>query len=60
MLLISATIDRIALASMADRIFDVAREPKYYISMAGGHNDFDHLFERQYLNAWKNWLASLK
>ena len=59
LLLISAITDRIAPASMADHIFTVASQPKRHIRLAGGHNDFDHLSERQYLNAWKNWLLTL-
>ncbi len=60
LLLISAKTDLIAPAFMADRIFSVANEPKRHISLAGGHNDFDHVSEREYLSSWKNWLVGLR
>ena len=59
LLLISATNDAIAPPAMAGRIFAAASEPKHHVTLSGAHNSFDRLSERQYLNSWQSWLATL-
>jgi len=59
LLIISANDDHIAPAWMAGRILEAAKTPKNSVGLDGGHNDFDVISERAYINIWKDWLNFL-
>jgi hypothetical protein len=55
-LIISARDDAIAPAWMGRKLFEAANEPKQWRLLAGDHNNFDQVSERDYLKTWKSYL----
>lgn len=60
LLIIAAADDEIVPLSMPRRIHASSREPKQFIQLPGGHNDFDIHSETAYRTAWQNWLQKLE
>jgi len=59
LLIIRAGEDEIVPAAMAEEIFSAAHEPKIFVTLPGGHNGFDGISEKEYLAAWRQWVATL-
>lgn len=58
-LVVGAVSDTIAPPTMAETVFNNARQPKRAIRLKGGHNNFDEVSRPQWRNVWRQWLASL-
>jgi fermentation-respiration switch protein FrsA (DUF1100 family) len=58
-MVIHAEQDEIIPPSMGRRVFNAARDPKQWVLLPGGHNDFDDVSTDAYLAAWHSFLDSL-
>lgn len=59
LMVIHAAQDEIIPPWMGRRLFEAARDPKLWVSVAGRHNDFDHVSAEAYEAAWRAFLRSL-
>ena len=59
LLVIGATDDGIAPPTMTEQVFGAASQPKQWVELRGGHNDFDEQSHAEWQAAWRQWLASL-
>jgi len=59
LLLVSARDDEIVPDWMAPQLFTAYAGTKLRGTLAGGHNDFDHVSEGPYIKLWEIWLDSL-
>ncbi len=58
-MVVQAEQDDVIPPWMSRRLFDAAPEPKQWVSLAGGHNDFDEVSRQRYEDAWRTFLGSL-
>jgi fermentation-respiration switch protein FrsA (DUF1100 family) len=59
LMVVQAQQDDVIPPWMSRKLFDAANEPKQWVSLAGGHNDFDEVSRQRYEEAWRTFLASL-
>ena len=58
MLIIHSRDDEIIPFEQGRKLFELAREPKHFLELRGGHNDGFLVSGRRYLDGFDNFLAA--